>query len=245
MRLLPIIGDIRDIDTVNYAVQGADTVIHLAALKHIDLCELYPQEAVDINVHGTENLLSTFAGDTFVGMSTDKAAEATNCYGATKLIMEKLILDKARQQPNKCYLIVRSGNLFGSTGSVITKWKQQIKQCNRIDITNPAMTRFFIDANSVADFILSVIENGQTGSVNIPYQKALCLSDLAAEVVSLWGNKATAIRTIPPRAGEKTHESLFSPDEKIDTYTVSRLSNESSLLSPDEICRMLRELDED
>ena len=116
-RLKPIIGDIREIDTLKYALKGVDTVIHLAAMKHIDFCELYPQEAIAINTIATMNLLKLFAGDTFIGMSTDKAVEATGCYGATKLLLEKLILEQSRKDADRRYIVVRSGNIFGSSRS--------------------------------------------------------------------------------------------------------------------------------
>lgn len=244
-RLVPIIGDIRSLDTVAHAMKDVSIAIHLAALKHIDLCELHPQEAVAINIHGTENLLSTFCGDTFIGMSTDKAAEATNCYGATKLIMEKLILDKSRLFPDKRYMVIRSGNLFGSTGSVIARWRWQIRKHNWIEVTNPMMTRFFIDVNSVVEFILTQIDIGRNGSINIPYQKSLCLSDLALAVIAAWGNSTTAIRTIAARSGEKTHESLFAYGENVVSGTISRLSCDAPSLSRSEIDLMLRVLDEE
>ncbi len=76
----------------------SDTVMHLAAMKHIDLCEMYPLEAITTDVLGTKILLDLFSGDTFIGMSTDKVMEATNCYGATKLLTEKLILDRAKKK---------------------------------------------------------------------------------------------------------------------------------------------------
>jgi len=118
-RLMPIIGDIREVDTLKYALKDVDTVIHLAAMKHIDFCELYPSEAITINTVATMNLLKLFAGDTFIGMSTDKAIEATSCYGATKLLLEKLILEQAQKNVGRRYMVVRSGNFFDQAVAAI------------------------------------------------------------------------------------------------------------------------------
>jgi len=241
-RLIPIVGDIKDKSTVEYATQGVNIAIHLAALKHIDLCELYPIEAIETNINGTRNLLDAFSGNTFISMSTDKASEATSCYGATKLIIEKMVLEQAKKQKDRRYIIVRSGNLFGSTGSVIDRWKQQIKQHNMISITNLSMTRFFISASSVAEHIISLIENGLTECISIPNQKALKLSDLAKTTIELWGNKNTDINIIGARAGEKEHESLYSVGEKIVPNTAYRLSSEAPMWTLDEIKQELEDI---
>ena len=213
-RLMPIIGDIREVDTLKYALKDVDTVIHLAAMKHIDFCELYPSEAISINTVATMSLLKLFAGDTFIGMSTDKAIEATSCYGATKLLLEKLILEQAQKNAGRRYMVVRSGNFFGSSGSVIEKWKQQIEQNNKITITNVEMTRFFINVNSLVDFMIQIMERGENGRIYIPFQKIATLEDLSKAVIELYGDKKTRIEATGLRKGEKMHEKLFSPSER-------------------------------
>lgn len=213
-RLMPIIGDIREVDTLKYALKDVDTVIHLAAMKHIDFCELYPSEAISINTVATMSLLKLFAGDTFIGMSTDKAIEATSCYGATKLLLEKLILEQAQKNAGRRYMVVRSGNFFGSSGSVIEKWKQQIEQNNKITITNVEMTRFFINVNSLVDFMIQIMERGENGRIYIPFQKIATLEDLSKAVIELYGDKKTRIEATGLRKGEKMHEKLFSPLER-------------------------------
>lgn len=213
-RLKPIIGDIREVDTLKYALKGVDTVIHLAAMKHIGFCESHPFEAVTINTTATMNLLNLFVGNTFVGMSTDKAVEATGCYGATKLLLEKLILEQARKHAERRYMVVRSGNIFGSSGSVIEKWKQQIRQNNKITIaTNLKMTRFFINVNTLVEFIIEVIERGESGKTYIPFQKVTTLKNLAKAVIEYYGDKKTRIEVTGLREGEKMHEKLFSTSE--------------------------------
>lgn len=235
-RLKPIIGDIREVDTAKYALTDVDTLIHLAAMKHIDFCDLYPSEAVSINVAGTMNLLKLFIGDTFIGMSTDKAVEATSCYGATKLLLEKLILEQARKNTNCRYMVVRSGNIFGSSGSVVQRWKQQIKQNNKVTVTNLEMTRFYIDVNILVDFIIRIIEQGESGKIYIPFQRTAKLGDLAKAMVALYGNAKTKIEVVGLREGEKMHERLFSsPPKDIITDLTAEYSEHGENLSVDEI----------
>ncbi len=241
--LIPIIGDIRDIDTLKYALREVDVVIHLAAMKHIEFCELCPDEAITINVNGTRNLLELFHGTTFIGMSTDKAVEARNCYGATKLIMEKLILEQAKKTNEKRYMIVRSGNIFWSTGSVIDRWKQQIKQGEEITVTKAGMTRFFINVESLVSFIIRIMDEGENGNIYIPYQKVIMLADLAKAVIELYGDEKTKIKTVSLRVGERMHEVLFAKGEKVICSLESRHSEKSSKLSNEEIKDWLNQLE--
>lgn len=241
--LIPIIGDVRDIDTVKHALREVAVVIHLAAMKHIGFCELYPAEAITVNVNGTKNLLELFHGSTFIGMSTDKAVEARNCYGATKLLMEKLILDQVKKTNGKRYMIVRSGNIFGSTGSVIDRWKQQIKQSNEITVTNLEMTRFFINVESLVSFIIKVMDEGENGNIYIPYQKAIMLADLAKAVIELYGGEKTKIKTTSLRVGERMHEILLAEGEQVISSLESRHSEDSPKLSIGEIKDWLNQLE--
>jgi FlaA1/EpsC-like NDP-sugar epimerase len=235
-RLKPIIGDIREVDTVKYALTNIDTVIHLAAMKHIDFCEMYPSEAISVNIIATMNLLKLFTGNTFIGMSTDKAVEATGCYGATKLLLERLVLEQARKRPDCRYMVVRSGNIFGSSGSVIQRWKQQIKQSNKVTVTNLEMTRFYINVNTLVDFIIKVIERGESGKIYIPFQKVAGLGDLAKAMIELYGNAKTKKEVTGLREGEKMHERLFSPPLKdVVTDLKAECSEHGENLSIDEI----------
>jgi len=242
-RLMPIVGDIRDVDSLKYAIKDTDTVVHLAAMKHIDLCEMYPLEAITINVTGTKNLLDLFDGATFIGMSTDKAVEATTCYGATKLLMENLILDRAKKEKRGRYIVIRAGNIFGSSGSVIERWKEQISQSNEISVTNPEMTRFFINVEALVDFIVETMENGESGNIYIPYQKTIMLADLAKAIVDLYGDKSTRLRLGRARAGEKLHELLFTETERVISSLDSNRSQNSPRLSSKEIKSLLMDLD--
>ncbi len=235
-RLKPIIGDIREVDTAKYALTNVDTLIHLAAMKHIDFCELYPSEAISVNIIATMNLLKLFTGNTCIGMSTDKAVEATGCYGATKLLLEQLVLEQARRNPDRRYMVVRSGNIFGSSGSVIHRWKQQIKQNNKVMVTNLEMTRFYIDVNTLVGFIIRIIEQGESGKIYIPFQKVARLGDLAKAMIELYGNAKTKIEVVGLREGEKMHERLFSPPRKdVVTDLTTECSEHGENLSMDEL----------
>jgi FlaA1/EpsC-like NDP-sugar epimerase len=235
-RLKPIIGDIREVDTAKYALTDVDTLIHLAAMKHIDFCEMYPSEAISVNIIATMNLLKLFTGDTFIGMSTDKAVEATGCYGATKLLLERLVLEQAWRNPDRRYMVVRSGNIFGSSGSVIQKWKQQIKQSNKVTVTNLEMTRFYINVNTLVDFIIQVIERGESGKIYIPFQKVARLGDLAKAMMELYGDAKTKKEVTGLREGEKMHERLFSPSQKdVVTDLTAECSEHGENLNIDEI----------
>jgi len=227
-RLIPIVGDIRDVDSLDYAMKGVDTVVHLAAMKHIDLCEMHPNEAISVNVIGTKNLLNMFHGTTFVGMSTDKSVEATTCYGATKLLLEKLILERAKKEKGRRYIVVRAGNIFGSSGSVIEKWQQEIIKNNEISVTNPEMSRFFINVKAIVDFMIDILENGKNGNIYIPPQKTIALADLAEATIDCFGDEATRLKICGTRFGEKLHEILFSEGEDV----ISSLESQSSLDSP-------------
>jgi UDP-N-acetylglucosamine 4,6-dehydratase/5-epimerase len=213
-RVLPIVGDIKDTATLGYALQGTGSVFHLAAMKHIDLCETNTTEAISINVLATMNILKMFGGDVFISMSTDKAVASSGCYGATKQLLEKLTMERARMFPGRRYMVVRSGNIFGSTGSVIPKWVKQIKDNNKITVTDQSITRFFLDVDTLVSFMIEVIELGRNGKVYIPRQYVLSLRDLINATIKAYGNSGTKLETTGLREGEKTHERLFFAEER-------------------------------
>ncbi|MBU2536704.1 MAG: polysaccharide biosynthesis protein [Chloroflexota bacterium] len=234
-RFEPIIGDVRDEEILQFALKDIDTVVHLAAMKYINLCELSPSEAISINVHATTSLLKLFKGNTFISMSTDKAVESSSCYGATKLIVEKMTLAEADKNTNKRFMVVRSGNIFGSTGSVIENWHRQIKRNNEITVSNPEMTRFFINVDELAEYIITILENGESGKIYIPPQRVIQIGDLAQAFIELYGNKTTMMKVVGQFQGEKMHEKLFMPGEDVVTDMMHRTSEQGKKLSLDEI----------
>ena len=234
-RLRPFIGDIRDEAVLKFALKDVDTVVHLAAMKYINLCELSPYEAITINVHAATFLLDLFQGDTFISMSTDKAVESTSCYGATKLILEKLTLAEAAKDKKRRFMVVRSGNIFGSTGSVIENWRRQLKQNEEIIVSNPEMTRFFIDVDDLAEYIMATLANGESGKIYIPPQKVIRIGDLAQAFIELYGDETTKMKIVGQFQGEKTHERLFMPGENVVTDMKHSNSDVGKKLSLDEI----------
>jgi FlaA1/EpsC-like NDP-sugar epimerase len=239
-RFKPIVGDIRNEEILRFALKDVDTVVHLAAMKYINLCELSPYEAITINVQATASLLKLFRGDTFIGMSTDKAVESTSCYGATKLILEKLTLAEASMNAGKRFMVVRSGNIFGSTGSVLENWQRQLKRNNEIVVSNPDMTRFFIDVIDLAEYIITILNNGESGKIYIPPQKVIRIGDLAQAFVELCGNTTTKMKVVGQFQGEKTHERLLMSGEDVVTDMKHSNSDEGKKLSLEEIKEWLQ-----
>ena len=170
-RLSSIVGDIRDTEVLESVLQGVDTVVHLASMKHVDLCESCAWEAVTTNVSGTMNLLVLFSGDTLVTVSTSRAVAPVNCYEATKLLMEKLVLEQAgRQDSDARYMVVRIGDVVDPDSCVGGPVKQQGGRGKR---GSPAAEYrngiIYIDA-AVA-LILAVIERGKNGATYTPEVK--------------------------------------------------------------------------
>jgi len=218
-RLKIEMADIRDAEAVRHAMKDKDTVIHLAAMKRVDLCEEECHEAVGINVLGTLNILDSFQGQTFILMSTDKAVEPVNCYGATKLIAERLVLERAKKSTGARFMIVRSGNIIGSTGSVMDIWKNQIKKSNEISVTNLDMTRFYTTVEGVTKLYIAVLERGENGMLYFtPRGEAQVLREIVDKAIKLFGNKETKVKIIGLRNGERMDEKMRADFE---TNTVS------------------------
>jgi len=208
------IADVADLCSIRDAVASADCLIHLAAMKHLDLCERHAVEAARVNVVGTLNVLSCFRGNSLVALSTDKAVNPAGCYGATKMLLERMVLDRARTSPEGRYMVVRSGNFLASSGSVIERWRQQIADRNEITVTDPEMTRFFIGLRDAAQFVWEVARTGESGRVHVPEQRVLRIGDLARAVMLVYGNAQTRMTVSGIRPGEKVHEVLFLDTEE-------------------------------
>lgn len=213
-RLKIFIADVRDVDAARCYLRDVDTVIHLGAMKRVDLCEEECREATETNIFGTLNLLDNFHGDTFISMSTDKAVEPANCYGATKMVAEKLIMERARKSQGARYMIVRSGNIIGSTGSVMDIWKHQIEEKNEITITHPDMMRFYTSVHGVVRLYTAVLENGENGKIYFtPRGEAIIIGEMAQRAIKLYGNDNTKIKYIGLRPGERITEKMRSLSE--------------------------------
>ena len=213
------IGDVRDFDSINYALKGVDYVFHAAALKQVPSCEFYPMEAVRTNILGAENVLKASIENEVakcVVLSTDKAVYPINAMGMTKAMMEKLMVAKSRITNSKKTILcaTRYGNVMGSRGSVIPLFLQQIRDNNPITITDPNMTRFLMSLEESVDLVLYAFENANPGDIFVQKAPASTVNDLAIAMQQLL-NKKNEIKFIGTRHGEKLFESLISREEMI------------------------------
>ncbi len=217
-RLRFLIGDIRDEMRLSRAVEDIDIVFHAAALKHVPLIEYNPSEAIMTNVDGSNNLLLACAKNNVervVGVSTDKAVSPLNTYGATKLLMEKLFVsainEYSAEKHKTRFLVARYGNVVASSGSVIPLFIKQIRNKQKITITDPKMTRFSITMNDAIDFILSSTERSVGSEVFVPKLRAYNIMDLKDALIELLGDPGHELIDIRP--GEKLHELLINKYE--------------------------------
>lgn len=234
-RLRFLIGDIRDLPRLTRALEDVDIVFHTAALKHVPVIEYNPFEAIKTNVMGSQNVIDACLHEnveTVVGIGTDKAVSPLNTYGATKLLMEKLFIGARNyldpQLHKTKFILLRYGNVFGSSGSVAPKFIQQIKNKEKITITDNNMTRFSLTMDEALDFVLESTITGRGAEIFIPKLKAYSVFDLKESLVDLLGNTGEKIVSIRP--GEKMHETLINQDEMRYTW---EFNNKYVLFSPD------------
>jgi len=222
-RLRFLIGDIRDLPRLLRAMEGVDIVFHAAALKHVPKVEYNPFESIKTNVQGSQNVIDACISSNVeraICVSTDKAVSPLNTYGATKLLMEKLFVTAQRySNPEKHrtkFFAVRYGNVFGSSGSVIPRFIELIKNGKKITMTDPNMTRFNITMSDALDFILKATKEGQGSEIFVPKLKSYILSDIKKVLVEILGD--TGEEVIGIRPGEKLHEMLINQDDILNTY---------------------------
>ncbi len=218
------IGDVRNMRSVEDAVQGVDYIFHAAALKQVPSCEFFPMEAVRTNVEGTDNVLhaAVAAGvQRVVCLSTDKAAYPINAMGISKAMMEKVIAANARVAADKTIITcTRYGNVMCSRGSVIPLFIDQIKAGNPITITNPDMTRFLMNLDEAVDLVMFAFEHGEPGDLFVQKADASTIGDLAKAVQQLFGDTGT--RIIGTRHGEKLFETLMTNEECVRSVDMGR-----------------------
>ena len=213
------IGDVRDLQSIRYAMTGVDYVFHAAALKQVPSCEFFPIEAVKTNVLGTENVLTAAieAGvKNVICLSTDKAAYPVNAMGTSKAMMEKVIVAKSRTvDPAKTKICcTRYGNVMCSRGSVIPLWIDQIRAGKPITITDPSMTRFIMSLEEAVDLVLFAFEHGESGDILVQKAPACTIETQAKAVPELFDKKGDSeIRIIGIRHGEKMYETLLTNEE--------------------------------
>jgi len=229
IKIRTLIGDIRDKDLLNTAMDGIDIVFHTSALKHVPLCDYNPFDAVKTNVLGTQNVLEAALlneVEKVINISTDKAVSPTNVMGATKLLAERLTISANYYRGSKrtVFSSVRFGNVLNSRGSVIPVFKKQIQNGGPVTITDPQMTRFFMDIPSAVNLILTAGEIAKGREIFIFRMPALKIVDLAKVLIEEYapefGYKPEdiSLQVIGKRSGEKLYEDLMADEETERAY---------------------------
>ena len=217
-RLRFLLGDINDLERLNRAFEDIDIVFHAAALKHVPKIEYNPFEAIKTNVMGSQNVIDACLHadvERAIAIGTDKAVSPLNTYGATKLLMEKLFVTANNYiNPLKHrtkFIAFRYGNVFGSSGSVVPIFIEQIQRKQKVTITDPQMTRFSITMNEALDFILNATTYGQGSEIFVPKMRSYHIMDVVNSLQNIIGNHGQEVIGIRP--GEKLHEVLINEDE--------------------------------
>jgi len=208
------IGDVRDYERLRVAMRGVDYVIHAAALKQVPAAEYNPMECVKTNIHGAENVINAAIEnevDKVVALSTDKAANPINLYGATKLVSDKLFVaaNNIAGGHRTRFAVVRYGNVVGSRGSVLPLFQKLVRDgAKALPITDARMTRFWIRLSHGVDFVLKSFARMHGGEVFVPKIPSIHITDLAKSVAP-----QLPTRVIGIRPGEKLHEVMCPLDD--------------------------------
>lgn len=219
-RLRFYLGDVRDRQSLEAPLTGADYVFHAAALKQVPSCEFFPQQAVLTNVDGSNNVIQAAARagvQSLVVLSTDKAVYPVNAMGMTKGLMEKTAQAFARNNPDSdmTVSITRYGNVMYSRGSVIPLFLQQIDSGRPLTVTEPLMTRFLMSLDESVDLVWHAFTHAQPGDLFVKKAPACTVETLARAVAKLCDIEDPTIQRIGMRHGEKMHETLLSAEEMV------------------------------
>ncbi|MFQ1857176.1 UDP-N-acetylglucosamine 4,6-dehydratase (inverting) [Aeromonas veronii] len=213
------IGDVRDAERLDMAMRDVDFVVHAAALKQVPAAEYNPMECIKTNVGGAENVIKAALNNgvqKVIALSTDKAANPINLYGATKLCSDKLFVaanNMAGKNPT-IFSVVRYGNVVGSRGSVVPFFDNLIKSgASTLPITHSEMTRFWLTLQQGVDFVLSNFQRMRGGELFVPKIPSVKITDLAAAMAPTLKQEIIGIR-----AGEKLHEVMCPADDSFHTY---------------------------
>ncbi|MGH2266699.1 UDP-N-acetylglucosamine 4,6-dehydratase (inverting) [Campylobacter taeniopygiae] len=213
------IGDVRDRERLSYAMNDVDFVIHAAAMKHVPVAEYNPMECIKTNINGAQNVIDACLENNVekcIALSTDKACNPVNLYGATKLASDKLFVaaNNIAGNKNTKFSVARYGNVVGSRGSVVPFFKKLIKEgVKELPITDQRMTRFWISLEDGVKFVLNNFEIMHGGEVFVPKIPSMKITDLAHALAPDLKTKIIGIRP-----GEKLHETMISSDDSHLTY---------------------------
>lgn len=229
-----LIGDVRDYDRVERAMNDVDVVFNLAAMKHVPSCEYNPEEAIKTNIQGMENVIKAAVYnnvDSVLFTSSDKAINPTNTYGATKLLAEKLVqaANFSKGNARTRFVAVRFGNVMGSRGSVIPLFKKQIFEKRCITVTDKNMTRFMMTLSQAVSLIMDAAEKSHGGEAFVLKMPVIKLIDLTEIVIEETCKKfdidisSIRIENIGLRAGERKFEELMTYEESEIAYDLGNM----------------------
>jgi FlaA1/EpsC-like NDP-sugar epimerase len=211
-----IIGDIKEKEAIMEASQGVDYIFHLAALKHVPVCEDQPIEALKTNVIGTQNVIEAAIScnvHSVVNISTDKASNPSNFYGLSKAMAERLIIHANTLKTNTRFVCIRGGNVLGTNGSVIHVFKKQIKEKGKIGITDLNMTRFFLTIEEAIKLVFKATFESIGGEIFVMKMPSCKIIDLAEVLMEASNKTNVGVEVLGIRPGEKLHEILLSEYE--------------------------------
>ena len=214
-----IIGDVRDYEAIKFATKNVDYIFHMAALKHVPICEDQPQEAIKTNVTGTTNVVNAAIENRVkkvIDVSTDKAVEPLNLYGMTKAVGEKLIIQANDLTDHTKFVCVRGGNVMGSNGSVIPYFIEQIRNGGPLTITDLRMTRFFLTLEEAIGLLFKAAEESIGGETFVMNMPAAYIKDIADILIDVYGD--AEITEMGSKPGEKLDEMLISKHEAVMSY---------------------------
>jgi FlaA1/EpsC-like NDP-sugar epimerase len=214
-----VIGDVRDYEAVKFATKNVDYIFHMAALKHVPICEDQPQEAIKTNVIGTTNIVNAAIENRVkkvIDVSTDKAVEPLNLYGMTKAVGEKLIIQANDLTDHTRFVCVRGGNVMGSNGSVIPYFIEQIRNGGPVTVTDLRMTRFFLTLEEAIGLLFKAAEKSIGGETFVMNMPAAYIKDVADILIDVYGD--AEITEIGSKPGEKLDEMLISKHEAVMSY---------------------------
>ena len=206
-------GDICDEFTLPRLMRGITGVFHLAAFKHVGLAETQGRECIKSNVIGSMNVLEQAVKNDVefvIGISTDKAAQVSGTYGASKYLMERMFTQFEQDFPNTKFRIVRYGNVLYSTGSVLCIWKEKLQKGEEIIVTDPAATRYFWTLNQSVDLIFDCMENSTSSHFHFPIMKSMSMGNLLEAMADKYlpHNLELRVKTIGLQVGENLHEKI-------------------------------------
>jgi UDP-N-acetylglucosamine 4,6-dehydratase/UDP-glucose 4-epimerase len=224
-------GDISNKHSVHRVMKGVSGVFHLAAFKHVGMAETQSVECTNSNVIGSKNVLECAVeeGVEFViGISTDKAAQVAGVYGASKLLMERMFQQYEVDYPNIKFRIIRYGNVLYSTGSVLCKWKELLKQGKEVIVTEPKATRFFWTIDQAVDLIYDCMRDAIDSQPHFPSMKSMSIENLLKAMAEKYlpDGDGLQIKTIGLQPGENFHERILEDGKysnEVEQFTVEEI----------------------